>query len=448
MEQNDKATTGTGTISGAPAILKGNPNDLLIGVIGLGRQAEVLIESILNREHRDKKEFSEAMRRPYIPNVHIKAVCDIWDDKRDPAVKRSKYDSIRANGYEDYREMLDKEKDIQAVIVASPDWMHADHAIAAMEAGKHVYCEKEMSNSLEKARQMVLAQRRTGRLLQIGHQRRSNPRYIHAIDRLIQETRLLGRVTKAYAQWNRAKSKDIECEPRINIPPEKLKQFGYDTMQQFLNWRWYKKYGGGPIVDLGSHQIDLFSWVFGANPKAVSAGGGVDFYKDHEWYDNVMTIYEYETKDGLARAFYQVLTTTSYGGFHESFMGDQGTLSIAEVPSFGNTVKREAHASSWDEFTKQGLLSPIKTPIKPSSSRNALVDVRVTAETGRYPLPVELTKPAHTPHLQNFFDAIRLGCSLTCPAEVGYETAVAVLAANRAVETGRRIEFRPEEFKV
>ncbi|MCX7049137.1 MAG: Gfo/Idh/MocA family oxidoreductase [Candidatus Sumerlaeota bacterium] len=423
----------SGTLAGAPAILKRNKDELLVGVIGLGEQGSVLIE---------------AMSEKYISNVRIKAVCDIWQWPRETTVKRFKASGILVNGYENYKDMIDKEKDLDAIVCASPDWMHAEIAIAAMEAGKHVYCEKEMSNSLEKAKQMVLAQRRTGKLLQIGHQRRSNPRYRHAVDRLIHEARMLGRVTQAYGQWNRAKQEDRGWPERYPVSADILTKYGYDSMQQFRNWRWYKKYGGGPIVDLGSHQIDIFTWVFGVNPKSVVAAGGIDFYKHHEWYDNVMTIYEYENKEGVSRAFYQVLTTTGYGGFHEVFMGEDGSILISEVSPRGNTAKRESAARPWDDFVKQGLLSAIKAPIKPAATKNTFLDVRVTAEAGSYPLPIELTKPAHTPHLQNFFDAIRFGQPLNCPAEIGYETAVAVLAVNRAVEAGHKIEFKPEEFIV
>jgi len=74
--------------------------------------------------------------------------------------------------------MLDKEQDLDAVIVATPDFWHSPHTVACLEAGLHVYCEKAMSNTLDGARKMVLAARKTKRLLQIGHQRRSNPKYL------------------------------------------------------------------------------------------------------------------------------------------------------------------------------------------------------------------------------------------------------------------------------
>jgi len=404
---------------------------LNVAVIGTGKEGlEALIESCLR-----------------IKGIRFKAVCDIWRYNRDLARSRLRRHSPRH--YEDYREMLAQEKDLDAVIVATPDWLHAEHANACMNAGMHVYCEKEMSNSLEKARSMVETSRATGKLLQIGHQRRSNPRYLHAIDKLIKGEGLLGRVTHAYAQWNRSKpsSQDIVAEDKIHMDKATLEKYGYASMHELLNWRWFKKFGGGPIVDLGSHQIDLFSWVWGASPRSVMASGGRDFYKTREWFDNVMTIYEYETPHGIARAFYQVLTTSSRGGFYEAFMGERGTVVISEDPSRGNIVECEAQAPEWNELASRRCLDHIGSMVK-LSTKNTALDIGATAEGGKWMLPIELAKKEHQPHLENFFEAIRTGVPLNCPGELAYETAVAVLAANEAVSSGRKVEFKPEDFRV
>ncbi len=407
-----------------------SPDDLNLAVIGAGEQGRILIDSCL-----------------HIPGIRFKAVCDIWEYSQRYSSRYLKKYGHEVNVYEDYRELLAKENDLDAAIVATPDWMHATHANACLEAGLHVYCEKEMSNSLSRARSMVQTARKTSKLLQIGHQRRSNPRYLHALDTLIREKRILGRVSHAYAQWNRAKADMRGWNKLYAIPPDQLAQYGYTSMTAFRNWRWYKRYAGGPVVDLGSHQIDLFSWVFGVNPSTVLASGGVDYYKGREWYDNVMMIYEFETEQGAARAMYQVQTTTKHGGFYEAFMGDDGSLVISEVPQRGNWALREAHAPEWDSLVKEGLLQTEKPPIQKVDTRNIFLDVRVTAEAGRWPLPVELAKPAHQPHLENFFNAIRHDVPLNCPPEVGYETAVAVLKVNEAVESQRLLRFRPDQFK-
>jgi len=428
-------TAGTGVLLAGSGLAqskrtKSGTDDLNIALIGAGAEGRVLVEACLR-----------------IPGVRFKAVCDIWDYSLNYTVNYLKKYKHDVKGYEDYKELIAQEKDLDAVVIATPDWMHAEHANACLNAGLHVYCEKEMSNSLEKAKTMVQTAKTTGKLLQIGHQRRSNPRYIHAFDKLIKEVKLLGRVTHGYAQWNRSKSEDLGWPPKNTISQEKLDKYGYATMSQFRNWRWYKKYGGGPIVDLGSHQIDLFSWVWGTNPKSVIASGGIDFYKSHEWYDNVLTVYEYETPVGIARAFYQVLTTTKHGGFYETFMGEDGAIIISEVPARGNVAEREDHAADWGQWVKKGYLNALTESVSASATKNVAIDVRVTKEAGKWPLPVELAKPAHQPHLENFFDAIRRGIPLNCPAEVAYETAVAVLAANESVASGKKVDFKPEDFK-
>jgi predicted dehydrogenase len=406
------------------------PVDLKIALIGAGEQGRVLMESCLR-----------------IPGIRIAAVCDIWSYSQ-----RYAQGYLRKYGqdpvvYEDYRELLAKEKDLAAAIVATPDWVHALHANACLEAGLHVYCEKEMSNSLEKARTMVETARRTGQLLQIGHQRRSNPRYLHAINRLIRDRKILGRVNLAYAQWNRSRADMLGWPKTYPISLAKLQEYGYANMTEFRNWRWFKKYGGGPIVDLGSHQIDLFPWVFGSNPVSVTASGGVDYYPGREWYDNVMALFEFATPEGTARAMYQVQTTTKFGGFYEVFMGDDGAIQISEVADRGNWALREAHAPEWESLIREGLLLSEAPPIQKLDTKDIFVDVRVTAEAGRWPLPIELAKPAHQPHLENFFEAVRKRSPLSCPAELAYESAAAVLKVNEAVRTKSPVRFRPSDFK-
>ncbi len=420
----------TGASLSGSAQEKKKPTELRIALIGAGTQGRVLIESCLR-----------------IPGIRFVAVCDIWEYSQRYASRYLKKYGHAVNVYEDYRDMLNKEKNLDAVIVATPDWMHAEHANACMESGLHVYCEKEMSNSLDSARTIIQTARKTGKLLQVGHQRRSNPRYIHAIDRLIREKNILGRINAIYAQWNRAKSDMLGWPKQYTMDQSKLEKYGYGSMTEFRNWRLFKKYGGGPLVDLGSHQIDLFSWVYGTNPSSVIASGGIDYYKNWQWYDNAMTIYEFKTKTGTARAFYQVQTTTKHGGFYEAFMGENGSLQISEVPQRGNWAMREAHAPEWDSLVKQGLLKSEAPPIQKVDTKNIFLDVRVTAEAGRWPLPVEMAKPAHQPHLENFFHAVIHSTPLNCPPETAYESAVAVLKANEVIETRRYYRFRPEHFK-
>ena len=408
-------------------------DDLNVAVIGVGDQGLVLLTALLQ-----------------IPGLRFKAVCDIWPYNRKRGKNTlSKY-GHEANDYTDYGEMLEKEKDLDAVVVATPDFMHAEQSVACLRAGKHVYCEKMMSNTVEGARSMVRAMRETGKLLQIGHQRRSNPRYIFALKRLLQSGELLGRITNGGGQWNRAisGSEDRGWPAKYPVPDDVLKKYGYAGMHEFRNWRVYKRYGGGPISDLGAHQIDIFNWFLGARPTAVMASGGVDYFKNHEWYDNVMAIHEYETPAGAVRTCYQVLTTTSSGGgYFEQFMGINGTLKISENPKL-TRVYREAHAPSWDKYIELGYLAGKAEAPEPAENDAGVVDARETAELAAFEIPVILDKFVHQPHLENFFDAIRGRVKLNCPADHAFESEAAVFKVNEAVAAGRKLLFTPEDFAV
>ena len=413
-----------------------------VALLGAGAEGQVLMNA--SRE---------------IPGVRFKAVCDIWEKYNQRRVSRIlKAYHHEHNTYTDYKDMLAKEKDLDAVIIATPDFWHSEHTVACLNAGLHVYCEKEMSNTLEGAKKMVEAAKKTGKLLQIGHQRRSNPRYRHCYEKLITGAKLLGKITCVNGQWNRSKAacEDLGFPKNAPIPQETLEKYGFKSMQQFRNWRWYKGLGGGPIVDLGSHQIDIYSWFLGTNPKAVMASGGIDYWKPpvtpiaHDWYDNVMVIYEYPVGDRTVRAYYQTITTNSYNGYFEVFMGDEGSLEISEAGGRG-TVYREASvpATNWEKWVKMGF---IKEPVEPEEEKpagEAVLDVRESPKPPSYEIPVTMEgKPYHQPHLENFFDAIRGKAKLNCPAEIGYETAVTVLKVNDAVAAEKKLQFKADDFEV
>ncbi len=431
-----KTTAAAGLALGSRSLVSaaGGTNDLRVALIGGGNQGMVLLESCQK-----------------IPNIRITALCDIWEEYRQKyASGRLRTYGYEHNAYTDIHEMLDKEKDrLDAAIVATPDFWHADHAVACLNAGLHVYCEKEMSNTLPNARRIVVAARESGKLLQVGHQRRSNPRYRFTYQKLLRENRLLGRITTATGQWNRSRQDPLTMPARYNMPPERLEKYGFRSMEQFLNWRWYRGLGGGPIVDLGSHQIDIFNWFLGARPASVMASGGTDYYsKDtHEWYDSVMAVFEYPTPDGTVRASYQTITTNGFGGYFELFLGDQGSLEISESSGRGKLYRDIANAPDWGSIVKQGLLrEPEEAPR--TQAPGVVLDVRETAPPPSYALPVQSTKLYHQPHLENFFDAIRGGVELNCTAEDGYETAVTVLKVNEAVERAGRVLFTPSDFEI
>ncbi len=432
------------------------PSDTMnIGVVGCGAQGTAIRDSIY--KDADDKEIA----------FRFTAVCDIYPEKQKRFSRTLQKYGHPATVYEDIDQMLAKEKNLDAVFVATPDFLHAPHSIAVLETEniKGVYCEKMMSNTIEGGRSMVKAQERTGKLFQVGHQRRSNPRYLHVRNKLIQGNKILGRLNTSYAQWNRQVSKGgITVPDKFNLDPEKLKKYGYANMQEFLNWRVFKKYGAGAISDLGAHQIDVFNWMYDALPSRVVASGGRDYYEDTELPDNVFAVYEYDLPEGKSRGSYQVLTANSSQGFYEKFMGEKGTISISEVPKV-NQAYREPWADSWSEYGEgdDPLLikyneihnkiwehpRPWTRPEPWLDSSNIDSRVAASAAIDEWELPITLNKPPHNPHIRNFLTAVKNGgnqSDLNCPVDEAFKTCVTVLKIYEALENGGSYDFKKEDF--
>ncbi|MDR1498183.1 MAG: Gfo/Idh/MocA family oxidoreductase [Puniceicoccales bacterium] len=461
-------------------------NAINIAIVGAGAQGQVLFESLF------------AIAREGQISFRFKAVCDVWANALVPFLKRAEnngrvqatnkvtglpatdesglpvykpnklssyYPAGEIKGYRDIGEMLSAEKDLDAIFVATPDHWHARHSIMGLEAGKHVYCEKMMARTVDEARQMVLTAQKTGKLLQIGHQRRSNPNYRYFRDILLGKYNLLGDVTNASGQWNRSinNSRDIALSSGLarSIDRNKalLKKVEMANAHEFRNWRWFKAYSNGPISDLGAHQIDIFNWVFG-RPRSVIAAGGNDYYsvprrgyKPREWYDNVMCIFDYDKIPGrppgeVARAYYQVLTTTSNGGgYFETFMGDRGSLKISEVPGNIKAFAEDDAKPYFEYLVKLGALVPGAPAPKPPS--DGIADSRTTPPPEGFELTSRLgQKTAHQFHIENFLRTIRgdAGETLNCDGAHAFESEAPIFRINEAVEKGTRIFFTDDDF--
>ena len=352
-------------------------NTINIALIGYGEEGKVLLESLLN-----------------IEGVRLVALCDIWDYHLQEGARYLQKLGNEVRTYENYEDLLAKEKDLQAVLIATPDFCHAPMTNTCLKAGLHVYCEKMMSNTIEGARSMVKTMRDTGKLLQIGHQRRSNPRYLFTLNRLLHDAQFCGRLTAAQAQWNRAVKEDFGWPKKYEMPASTLTKYGYKDMHQFRNWRWYKGLGGGPLSDLGAHQIDIFNW----------------------WL----------------------------GGYFEMFMGDDGTIKMSEDPSLC-AIYREARATqvAWEDLVQKGYVRARAT----SAADAAKVDVRETAQLAEYEIPVFFNKPPHQPHLENFFNAIRGTAKLNCPGDEAFTSEYTIHKANEAVAAQTRISITVEEVR-
>lgn len=444
-------SAGTGMVLAAPNILKaankGAGDKIHIAMIGFGKQQEVLFAAMKN-----------------IPGIHFQAVCDISERNRKKGVNSANaHQGSKPNGYMDIDEMLATEKGLDAAVIATPDFWHSPHTVKCLEAGLHVYCEKMMSNTIDGARAMVKAAEKSGKLCQIGHQRRSNPRYRYTYEQLINGKKIAGQLTNVQAQWNRSlgASQDIggkKLAKSIIVPDDVLNKYGFKDMHQFLNWRLYRDLSGGPISDLGAHQIDIFNWYLDAQPKRVYATGGKCYFKDREHFDNVLCVFDWDTKYGEVRGFYQVLTTTSSGGgFWENFMGTEATIKTAEIAAT-SAIYRESGAPSWDDLVGQGYLKKKPAPPKPAATAGAVASYE-SAAPEEYDLPGGLPlvttpkgevipKPAHQPHLENFFASVRGQATLNCDARHAFESEAPIFWVNPSADQQAPIELTEEHLSV
>ncbi|MEP0132733.1 MAG: Gfo/Idh/MocA family oxidoreductase [Eudoraea sp.] len=289
------ATAALGTTSfmeSGIAYPKKAADTINFGVIGTGDRGAGLI-NIMND----------------IPELNVISCCDILPFKLQKGIANT---SGKAKGYSDYRKLLEQ-KDIDAILVATPFNTHSQIAIDAIDAGKHVFCEKTMAKGFDGIIQLRDKVNNSDKIFQTGHQYHSSRLYRHVVE-LIQNGKV-GKVTAIDCQWNR------NGNWRRPVTDSNL--------ERAINWRMYREYSGGLVAELCSHQIDFANWVLNATPDQVLGVGGIDYWKDgRETFDNVHLIYSYP--HGV-KATFTCLTSNSKDDYQIKVMGDKGTLILDYV---------------------------------------------------------------------------------------------------------------------
>ncbi|APY11607.1 dehydrogenase [Seonamhaeicola sp. S2-3] len=267
-----------------------NSNSIVnIGVIGTGQRGTGLT-SIINN----------------IDGVRVVASSDIIPFRLENGLAKA---NTKPKGYKNYKDLLDN-KDVDAVIIATPFSSHAKIAIDAIAAGKHVYCEKTLAKGYDDIKHLVNKTKQSKTIFQTGHQYHSSRLYTHVVD-LIHSGKV-GNIIAFECQWNR------HGNWRRKVPDPSL--------EKAINWRMYKEFSGGLTAELCSHQIDFVNWVLGETPNQVMGVGGIDYWKDgRETYDNVHLIYSYP--NGI-KAKFTCLTSNAKDGYQIKILGDKGSIII------------------------------------------------------------------------------------------------------------------------
>lgn len=404
-----------------------------VGIVGFSDRAKYsLIPSFM---HHNKE-----------LNFQITAVSDIWNRRRDEAVKffqdtaKQKVATARNND-----ELYEKFKDIDAVIISTADFQHALHAKEAVEAGKHVYCEKPFAESIEDAKIATKVIEASGKVIQIGSQRRSGTNYFAAHE-FIKSGRF-GDITMVEMTWNvnqpgrwrrpdlvaSLKKEDVDWDrylmnrPKVEWDPRK-----------YLEYRLFWPYSSGIPGQWMCHQIDTVHWFTGLDyPRSVVCNGGVYVWKDgRENADTLTAVFEYGPKDDLSKGFQVVYSSRMHnesGGTKEIYYSNGGTLNLDtnEVTPEGGL--RENHAKA------MGL----QANLLPKMALSEVIKVETSANTG--------SDPMTSRHMRNWMECIQANNPKTnAPVRVGFNHSIATLMTMTALQTGRRVTYNEvkEEIEV
>ncbi len=362
-----------------------------------------------------------------VPGVKCAAICDVDQRVLETKARLAEMNTgVRPDIYTDFRKVLDR-KDIDAVIIGTPDHWHCLMMAMACEAGKDVYCEKPVANSIEEAELMVKIAERTGRVVQVGQWQRSDQHWFDAVQYV--QNGALGRIRVvhafAYIGWINALTPVADSAPPDHVdydmwlgpaPKRPFNKYRFHS-----DFRWFWDYAGGLMTDWGVHLLDFA--LFGMDqyvPKSVVAAGGKMAYPDDmaETPDTLSTVYEF---DGWNLVWEQMAgiydgPLGNYHGVH--FTGENGRLHVNRdgwqvypghdgLPWQGEPVPK-MEAVPWQANSGNGLLN----------------------------------------HVTNFVDCIKTREKPTADIEIGAHIAKVAHLGNIAYRTGRKIYWDPEKMEL
>ena len=352
------------------------------------------------------------------PNVEIAAIHDIYDKSVTEALKMVP----GAKVYDDYRRMLE-DRSIDAVIIATPLNTHFQIAMDAMDAGKHVLCEKSIGYTMDECYRMYMKHRSTGLVFFTGQQRLFDPRYITAMKMVHEGT--FGEINAIRTFWYRNGDWRRECPT--------------PDLERLINWRLYKESSKGLMTELACHQLQIGSWARKKLPENVSGHGAITYWKDgREVYDNVHCMYVFD--DGVKMTFDSVISNKFYG-LEEQIMGHLGTVEpekgkyyfedIAPAPAFLQLI------NDWENklFDKLPFAGTSWAPETANENK------------GEYIIGERPKSDGTSLMLDAFVEAVITRKQPLQIAEEGYYASQLCLLGHQAMEEERTLYF-PEEYKI
>jgi predicted dehydrogenase len=356
--------------------------------------------------------------------ARVSHICDVDGS----ILKKFAGDAEQELGYapvadKDFRNILQL-KDVDAITIATPDHWHASMAIAGLRAGKHVYVEKPCSHNPAEGALLVEAQRKYGKLVQMGTQQRSAKLTIEAVDKI--HNGLIGRAYFAKA-WYSNTRKSIGIGKPAPVPPQldwelwqgPAPRGPYTDNIHPYNWHWFRLYGTGETLNNGTHEVDVCRWALGVDypQRITSSGGRYHFKDDWQFYDTLVTSYEFpekmiswECKSCQGMKFYGRDRGSAIMGTEGSVVVDRGGYEIYDL-----------------EGNKSG---EVKSAVAAPSTDRIGID----------PMTID--------HFANFIAAIRNGEKLNAPIAIGNVSVTMLQLSNIAWEVNRELQIDTSDGKI
>jgi predicted dehydrogenase len=379
---------------------------------------------------------SDLFRLVQVAPIEIVSLCDVdsqmLSNAADMAASRQK-SKKRPRTYSDYRKML-AEKDLDIVLIATPDHWHALTMIEAAKSGPDIYVQKPISVDIVEGRAMLAAARQNNRVVQVGLQRRSTPHLVEARDRFIKEG-TLGKIAlvEIYCYYHmRATANPPDTAPPPNLDYEMwtgpARMRPYNSLVHPRSWRAFMEYGNGIVGDMCVHMFDMTRWMMNLGwPTRVASTGGILVDKQSKAnitdtqtvmfeYPDVRVVWQHRSWGEAPDPKYQ---------WGATFYGDKGTL--------------KASVYGYD-FIPSGGGQPVHRD--------------VTYELEQYPedkTEKELEKhvaPAIRHHMQNFLSNIDSRGKPVADIEQGYISTASCILANMSMKLGRELTWDPDKQEI
>lgn len=400
-----------------------------VGIVGFsGRAKGALIPAMLKHSNEMNFEFT--------------AVSDIWNRRRDECVAYVHEKSGKTIQTARNNEELYDRKDVDVVIISTADFQHALHCKEAVEAGRDVYVEKPFAETMEDNRAARAAVEKTGKIVQVGSQRRSGSNY-HAANEFIRSGKF-GDIVMVEMSWNVNQpgrwrlpqlTKEIREEDTdwtrflMNRPYEAW------NPRKYLEYRLFWPYSSGIPGQWMAHQIDTVHWFTGINhPRSVAANGGIYLWKDgRENFDTMTAVFDYGPLDDKSKGFQVVYSsrfTNSAGGTKEIYYSNGGELNLDT-----NMVTPRGGLSAG--HSKAMGMEP---NLLPEMTLSEAVQVETGADTG--------VDDMTSAHMRNWMECVRSRKKPNADVMAGYNHSIANIMTTAALRTGKFVTFDEKNQEV